>query len=207
MNSILNFFKNAKNLLIVGLIIAIAIMGIRLANLSNKYEDAKANEKAFIAKLNKAQSEINVFKFTIDQMKMIEDSTFQRMTYVIDSLKIKNKNLISSQYHKTVITKTDTLVLKDTIYKDPNFCLDTLLGDKWVETKLHMHYPGTISVTPKVTSEKVCIVSLKKETVNPPKKCWIARLFQKKHKVAKVNIVESNPYMTEQENTFVQIVK
>ena len=207
MNNILKFLKNAKNLAIIGLIIALAILGIRLANMSNKYENAKVNEKAFIAKLSQAKSEINVFKLTIEQMKYIEDSTFKRMTHVIDSLKIKNKNLISSQYHKTVITKTDTLVLTDTIYKDPNFCLDTLLGDKWVETKLHMNYPGTIAVTPKVTSEKVCVVSLKKETINPPKKTWIGRLFQRKHKVAKVNIVESNPYMTEQENTFIQIVK
>ena len=206
-SKILQFLAKIKNILVIAIAIVALIFMFRACNLSKQYEDAITNEKALIAKINKNENDIRVYKFTIDQMRMIQDSAFQRMTYVIDSLKIKNKNLQQAQHHHIVIYKTDTLTLKDTIYKDPNFCLDTLLGDKWVQTEVHLHYPSTIAVSPKVTSEKVCIISLKKETVKPPKKTWIGRLFQKKHKVAKVDIIESNPYVIKKEDTFIEIVK
>ena len=70
-----------------------------------------------------------------------------------------------------------------------------------------MCYPNQIVLTPEVKSEKIIIAHLKKETVNPPKKCWLARLFQKKHKVIVVEIEEKNPYMTTKEYRHVEIIK
>ena len=72
---------------------------------------------------------------------------------------------------------------------------------------LKLKYPSTVIVNPVVKSEKHIIVSTKKETVNPPKKLWILRLFQKKHRVLHVNVIEKNPYMDNQESRYVEIIK
>lgn len=200
-------WKISKIVIVVALIVGLVISAFKYSNLKEKYETAKTNETAFIAKLNGAQSEINAFKFSIDQMRYIQDSSIQRMVQVIDSLKIKNKNITQVQYLSTTIYKQDTIMVDDTIFLEPEFCMDTIVGDKWVQTNLHLEYPSTIAVAPKVNSEKVCIVNIKKETINPPKKTWIGRLFQKKHKVVKVDIIESNPYMIEQNNTFIETIK
>ena len=48
---------------------------------------------------------------------------------------------------------------------------------------------------------------MEKQTVNPPKKFFIARWFQKKHNVLQVEVVEKNPYMDDQKSKYVEIVK
>jgi hypothetical protein len=36
----------------------------------------------------------------------------------------------------------DTLKVMDTIFKEPNFSLDTCLGDRWYSNCLHLEYPN-----------------------------------------------------------------
>lgn len=81
------------------------------------------------------------------------------------------------------MTKTDTVVFRDTIFSSTVSKIDTTIGDYWYSIKLEMHYPSTIKLSPKMRSEKYITTFSKKETVNPPKKFWLFRLFQKKHKV------------------------
>ena len=73
--------------------------------------------------------------------------------------------------------------------------------------KLGLRYPSTIITEPKFVSEKYVIVDYKKETINPPKKCAIARWFQKKHKVVEVNVVEKNPYIENKKSKFIEVIK
>lgn len=188
-------------------VLMVVIFRVQSCKYKEMYDVSKSNEKAFIAQLDNAKDEVNVYKFSLEQMRYIQDSTMQCISKVLDSLKIKDKNVQQVQYMQTTIYKQDTIMVDDTIFLEPEFCLDTVVGDRWVSTSLHLEYPSIIGVAPSVNSEKVCIVNLKKETVNPPKKTWIGRLFQKKHKVVKVNIIESNPYMIDQENTFIEVVK
>lgn len=54
---------------------------------------------------------------------------------------------------------------------------------------------------------KYIIVGYRKEIIDPPKKCFIARWFQKKHKVVEVNVVEKNPYIENKQQRFIEIVK
>ena len=62
-------------------------------------------------------------------------------------------------------------------------------------------------VSPSFVSEKYITVSSKKETVNPPKKFFLFRWFQRKHKVLIVNIHEENPYIETNNSKFVEILK
>ena len=103
--------------------------------------------------------------------------------------------------------KKDTIKLIDTIFKEPDFVLDTLVGDKWISTNLHMAYPNTVALEPKVVSEKTVVMYVNKETVEPPKKFFLCRWFQKKHTVVKAVVKENNPYVTNQENVFFEIIK
>ena len=56
-------------------------------------------------------------------------------------------------------------------------------------------------------SEKYIITNKRKETINPPKKFFLFRWFQRKHWVMEVYIKEKNPYIKEINNKFVEIIE
>ena len=191
---------------IIGLVTTIAILGKKLSNLEKDYSYASANEKALLLKNDSNKNEIRSLQLTIEQLDYFNDSVLDKLKETQSKLKIKDKNLKELQYLKTITAKTDTVILIDTIFVE-GACVDTVVGDEWVKTNLEMCYPNQIVLTPEVKSEKIIIAHLKRETVNSPKKCWLARLFQKKHKVIVVEIEEKNPYITTKEYRHVEIVK
>ena len=85
--------------------------------------------------------------------------------------------------------------------------IDTIIGDKFYTLNLHLTYPNKVATKVSFNNEKMVFVSLKKETVNPPYKFFIARWFQKKQNVAIVDIYDSNPYLIKGNSRFIQIVK
>ena len=191
---------------IIGLVTTVAILSKKLSNLEKDYSYASANEKALLLKNDSNKNEIRSLQLTVEQLDYFNDSILDKLKETQSKLKIKDKNLKELQYLKTITAKTDTVILIDTIFVE-GACVDTVVGDEWVKTNLEMCYPNQIVLTPEVKSEKIIIAHLKKETVNPPKKCWLARLFQKKHKVIVVEIEEKNPYMTTKEYRHVEIIK
>ena len=166
-----------------------------------------SNQKAFIAENSSLKEENRVFKFTIEQLNHYNDSILQKMNEVRKELKIKDKDLKQMQYLLSEAQKKDTIIFRDTLFREPTLKIDTLLGDRWYQMKLGLRYPSTIITEPKFVSEKYVIVDYKEETINPPKKCAIARWFQKKHKVVEVEVVEENPYIENKQQRFIEIVK
>ena len=166
-----------------------------------------SNQKAFIAENSSLKEENRAFKFTVEQLNYYNDSILQKMNDVRKELSVKDKDLKQMQYLLSEATKKDTIVFRDTLFREPTLDIDTLVGDKWYQMKLGLKYPSTITTDPKFVSEKYIITSLKKETINPPKKCWLLRLFQKKHKVVEVNVVEKNPYIENKQQRFIEIVE
>ena len=164
------------------------------------------NQKAFIAENSSLKNESRAFKFTIEQLNYYNDSILQKMNNVRKELKIKDKNLKQLQYLLSVSTKKDTVLFTDTIFRDKSLALDTIIGDKWYNIRLGLKYPNLIYTEPTFTSEKYIIVNKKKETVNPPKKFFLFRWFQRKHWVMEVHIKEKNPYIKEIDNKFVEII-
>lgn len=165
------------------------------------------NQKAFIAENSSLKNESRAFKFTIEQLNYYNDSILQKMNNVRKELKIKDKNIKQLQYLLSVSTKKDTVLFTDTIFKDKSLALDTVIGDKWYNIRLGLKYPNLIYTEPTFTSEKYIIVNKKKETVNPPKKFFLFRWFQRKHWVMEVHIKEKNPYIKETNNKFVEIIE
>lgn len=199
------------NLFKVLFIVSLLGIGIYIWNerqdLKKEVCTLRNNQKAFIAENSSLKNERRAFKFTIEQLNYYNDSILQKMNDVRKELSIKDKNLKQMQYLLSEATKKDTIVFRDTLFKEPTLNVDTLVGDKWYQMKLGLKYPSTITTDPKFVSEKYIMVNYKKETINPPKKCWLLRLFQKKHRVVEVNVVEKNPYIENKQQRFIEIVE
>lgn len=195
------------DLAIIGILgFGLAIAVNRLNSTQEKWKTAEANLKAYSNLLESSKNQSAALKLTVDQLEYFQDSILKALDATRRELKVKDKNLQSVQYISSVFTRTDTLHLRDTIFKSPSLQMDTLIGDEWYKVKLGLTYPATIFVHPEFKSEKHIVVSTKKETVNPPKKLWLFRLFQKKHKVLKVDVIEKNPYVDSQESRYVEII-
>lgn len=201
-------YINIGVVVIVGLL-AISTYSLYRSNTSLKEElsVSKANEKAFIIENSGLKDQNRTFQFTVEQLEYFNDSLITKMNEVRKELKIKDRDLKQMQYLLSEAQKKDTIVFRDTIFRDPLVRVDTLLGDRWYQLKLGLRYPSTIITEPKFVSEKYIIVDYRKETVDPPKKCFIARWFQKKHKVVEVEVVEKNPYIENKQQRFIEIVK
>lgn len=187
--------------------VSVYIQYIKIESLKTELSISTANEKAFIAENNGLKNDNIAFKFTIEQLNYFNDSLNRKMNEIRKELKIKDKDLKQMQYLLSKASKTDTVVFRDTIFRDVNFQLDTLLGDEWYNIRLGLLYPNLISTTPTFKSETYIVTSSKKETVNPPKKCAIARWFQKKHRVVVVEVIEKNPYIENKQQRFIEIIE
>ena len=148
-----------------------------------------------------------VLHLTIEQLEYYGDSVSRKLLDAQKELKIKDKNLKQMQYLLSEAEKKDTVVFRDTIFRNPDLRIDTVLGDRWYQVRLGLRYPNTVAVNPKFVSEKIILVDYRKETVEPPKKCFLARWFQKKHKIVEVEVIENNPYIENKQRRFVEIIK
>lgn len=193
--------------LLVSLAIGSYVLYNKNQNLKEELSISISNEKAFIAENSSLKNENRVFKFTIEQLNYYNDSILQKMNDVRKELKIKDGNLKQMQYLLSEATKKDTIVFRDTLFREPTLDIDTLVGDKWYQMRLGLKYPSTITTEPKFVSEKYIMADYKKETINPPKKCWLLRLFQKKHTILKVNVIEKNPYIENKNSKFIEVIK
>jgi hypothetical protein len=176
-------------------------------SLDKHWKTAMANVKAYSDLLSQANSKSTAYQLTIDQLKYYQDSIMKELDNTRKQLKVKDKDLQAVQYITSTFTRVDTINIRDTIFKEPSFAMDTLIGDKWYNVDLGLKYPSTISIKPTFKSEKHIVVSSKKETVNPPKKFFLFRWFQKKHTVIQVDVVEKNPYVENESSKYIEIIK
>lgn len=197
----------------IGKILAIAVLVLSVIFLYNnniKYSKEisilEANQKAFITENSSLKNDNRVFKFTIEQLNYYNDSLLQKIKDVKEELNIKDKDIKELQYIASKASKKDTIVFIDTLFRNAEAKVDTLVGDKWYNIKLDLIYPNIIITEPEFISEKYIITKYNKETVKPPKKFFIARWFQKKHKIMEVEVVEKNPYIKDTQQRFIEII-
>ena len=203
-----------KKYIRIGIGILMSLLAVSIYTLYNRNQDLEeeisvsmSNQKAFIADNSSLKEENRVFKFTVEQLNYYNDSILQKMNDVRKELRIKDDNLKQMQYLLSEATKKDTIVFRDTLFRESTLDIDTLVGDKWYNIRLGLKYPNLITTNPTFISEKYIIVNKKKETINPPKKFFLFRWFQRKHWVMEVNIKEKNPYIKEVNNKFVEIIE
>lgn len=192
---------------IIALLIGfIGVQSVRLHNEKKKYDTAIQNNKAYESQLNVIQDENKIFQFTIEQLEILNDKSIKELDSMRKELGIKDKKLQQMGKVKEKIYIVDSIIVHDTIFDNPDFVLDTCLGDKWYQNCLHMAYPNEISSQIDINTDLNCFIHTTRETINPPKKTWLGRLFQRKHTVINVNVVENNPHSNVKEVKFIKIL-
>lgn len=204
--SIKSWIAIIAGIILAGLIATVSMQSARIRNLDKELSYSRANEKALYAERDSLEDNSRTLYLTVEQLNQVNDSIIQKMNGMRKKLGIKDKEIQQLQYQLSEASKKDTIVFRDTLFRDPELQIDTTMGDKWYNIRLGLEYPSTIAVTPSFISERYVNMYLKKETVNPPKKCFIARWFQKKHTVMVVETWENNPYIKVREERFVKIV-
>lgn len=197
-----------SSLLFISIIVTLSV---KYNNLQDKYSNSVENIKAYDNILSSSKEEERVLKLTVEQLNYFNDSILNEMNEVRKELGIKDKDIQQLQYKLSTVSTSDTIIFKDTIFKDKSFELDTIIGDKWYSNRLYLKYPNIISSSPEFTLESFVVISGKKELINPPKKNKIARFFQnifgRKHTVVEVNTKENNPYVKNKSQRYIQIIK
>ena len=178
----------------------------KIRALESKLEISTTNESILLNKFDSLNSYNKELQLNIEQLKYSNNITLDKLNKVRKELNIKDKELQKLQYQLSISNKTDTVVYRDTIFKE-GIKLDTLIKDDWYSLNLDLEYPSTIIVNPKFKSEKYVVTSLKKEIKGTPKKCWLGRIFQKKHNVIRVEVVEKSPYIETKEQVFINIIE
>lgn len=195
--------------LIISIIILVSIisfLGYTNKKLSNQYAIAYENIKAYDAELSGLTNDTKVYKLTIEQLNYFNDSITKKMDEVRKELGIKDSKIKQMQYKLSHIEKSDSLTLPDTIFVN-SFKLDTIMGDEWANNHIIMSYPNKIKITPRFKLESFLFVDAKRETIKPPKKFFLFRWFQKKHNVLHITVVENNPYVINDRQKFIEIIK
>lgn len=192
--------------ILISLGIAVTIQYNKIKELTENYKISTANEKALLLKSEEVNGKYRALQLSFDQMSYVKDSLFDKLLETKNQLKLKNSQVKQLQYLSSIAKTTDTVKITDTIFVE-NFCLDTTLQDNWHKTNLKLCYPNQIEASSEFHSEKQIITSIRKETIKPPCKTWIGRLFQKKHKVLTVDVIESNPYIETKEYKHIEIIK
>jgi hypothetical protein len=193
--------------LILGMISVISLQSSRIDGLKKDLSISIANEKALFADNDSLSNRGRVLQLTVEQLNYINDSIIIKMNEVRKELKIKNKNIKELEYQLSEARKTDTLIFRDTLFRNPEVKIDTTLRDKWYSLNLKLEYPSTVIASPKFISERYVVQSLRKETIKPPKKCWLGRLFQKKHKIIETVVIEKSPYIINKQEKYIKIIE
>ncbi len=176
-------------------------------SMERKWKEATENVKAYSEQLGSSEKSNRAFRLTVEQLEASKDSIFQELDRTRKELKVKDSKLQSLQYVSSSFARTDTILLKDTVFRDPSVKIDTTLSDEWYSVRVGLEYPSTIAVKPEFRSVKSIVVSTRRETVDPPKKFFLLRWFQKKQTVLNIDVVEKNPYVKNETNRYVEIIR
>ena len=142
------------------------------------------------------------YRFDIEQLEYINDSVINDLNNTRKQLKIKDKEIKQMQSIKTEITSKDSIIIKDTIFRDSFIKLDTVISDKWHTIAISLQ-PSKLIIDAKYRSELQVFAKSSKEIIGTPKKCWLGRAFQRKNKVIRVEVLDKNPNAIITEKKFI----
>ena len=192
--------------IVLGVILTIVFMGQRIHDLNIQLDEAITNVKAYANENSILKDKNLVFKMTLSQMEYYNDSLLQRMKQVANENGIKDKQITALQYQLEKFHKTDTIIIRDTIFRDPTFKLDTCISDKWNKTCLSLQYPGNIGIKNTYYNNKYIIIDTHKEPIKE-RKWFLPRWFTRKQVIAEITVVDENPYVSTPKQRFVEVIK
>lgn len=191
---------------LIGLGVAIKLQSDKIKQLNTELLVSTNNNKAYEAERDSLKDNVIQFQFTVEQLNHSNDSLLNRLNEVRKQLKIKDKEINELQYFASLSQKSDSIFVHDTIFQS-GVVLDTLIGDDWSSLAIHAEYPSILNVDYSFKNSTVVLMHNSRVTVDPPKKCWLLRLFQKKQTIVEIDVVQENPYCINQEQKFLKIIK
>lgn len=199
------YIRIIKVVLVILVISVISILVINNRNLRESNSIYDNNFKALNLERDSLSKAAIAYRFSVEQLEYINDSIIEDLNNTRKQLQIKDNQILQMQSIKTEISTKDSIFIKDTIFRDNFVKIDTTLGDEWYKIKLQLKYPSTIKVETKYKSDLNVFAYSSKEIIGTPKKCFIGRWFQKKHKIINVEVVDKNPYSEIKNKKFVII--
>lgn len=178
----------------------------KLNQTNNEIIKYQNNIHAYELENSNLKDQNTLFQMSLDEFKNSNDSLNLKIQNILKENKIKENRIINLQYQLEHFSKRDTLILRDTIFKDPEFKLDTCLVDKWNKTCLHMEYPGIISIDNEYNNEKYIICNTRKEPVKQLK-CKLFQIFVKKRTIIEIDVIDENPYVLTERQRFIEIIE
>ena len=142
-----------------------------------------------------------------DLLNDSNDSLIRELNKIRKDIKIKEKEIESLHKINLIGNKKDSLIVKDTIFRDKLINIDTTIRDKWSAVNIKLEYPSTIKVDITMMSDLSIFTYNRKEPIKKPKKTKLGRFFQKKRKVLEVEVVENNPNIVIKQNKFIKVIK
>lgn len=202
-----NFKTKTIIKIVLGLAIVVGIgflidSNIRLKESVKTYDN---NIKAISYERDSLNSSLIAYKMDVTELEMLNDSVINNLNNLRKELKIKDKQLLQMQSIKTEVTTKDSIIVKDTIFRQDFVKLDTTITNKWYDINIELEYPSTLKVETSYRSDLSVLAYSSKEILGTPKKCALGRLFQKKYKVIRVEVHDANPFSEIKESKFIII--
>lgn len=205
--------NNIKKYIILGIIIIISgvvLWAIISTNTSKKYKELYYKELQNVEAYKNDNSQLKEtaiqYQMTIDDLLYSKDSLDQKIVSVMNELKIKDNKVKELQYQLTKATRTDTIRLTDTIFKE-NTSIDTTFGDEWYNMHLKLQYPSTVITSPTFNIEEYVYTYTQTNYVGGKSKCFFINWFKKKYTTTEVKTEIKNPYIGIVKQKFIEINK
>lgn len=103
--------------LMIVTIIALCFILKSKVKTENRWKEAITNVKSYENMFSDSKDNSIAFQLTIAQLKHSNDSIFQELDNTRKELKIKDSKLKSLQHIYSNFIKSDTIILKDTVFK------------------------------------------------------------------------------------------
>ena len=186
------YIRTIKLIFIIAFVFIISILTINNRKLRNSVSVYDNNFKALNLEKDSINKAAIAYRFDIEQLEYINDSIIKDLNNTRKELQIKDNEILQMQSIKTEISSKDSIYIKDTIFRDSFIRIDTVVSDNWHTTKISLQ-PSKLTVETKYRSELQVFAKSSKEIIGTPKKCFVGRWFQKKHKVIRVDVMDKNP--------------
>lgn len=175
--------------------------------LRNDLDISKQNIETLLQVRDTLESSNKALLINVELLNNSNDSIIKELNNIRKSLKIKDKEIESLHKINSEIHRVDSLIVRDTIFSEPDICIDTTLYDYWGFTNIFLKYPSFINVESVMDSDLSIYTFYRKEPIKKPKKTKIGRFFQKKRKVLEMEVVENNPNIVIKQNKFIKVIK
>lgn len=200
-----------KKIIIYIITIAIVmICGVLALNtidsLRNKCNILEQNVYSLQVSNDSIASQAASFHVNMETLKNSKDSIDKQLRDAYKEIGRKDKQIATLQYISQEISQRDTVVVRDTIFRE-HVKLDTTISDRYHILNLKLEYPNKIETDYTVFNELDISVTKEKVYVGGRKKCFIRRLSQRKYNVMIMDVKNQNPNVITKNTRFYEIIK